>query len=465
LQRAVTRPFIEQTDSPSVGTVICGGGPAGLGPLVCAARTGRLVELLAGGVHVVEAGDRLGPGSIARYAITGNSMGRAYLECLDADPGLSLLSDLRETPAARALAEMVSDWVPLALVGRFLEEIGRALERRLRETPGCGVVLGGTVRRVWARADGSFLVTYDGTDGHRWDVSTRTVLLTLGGRPPSSLTARTIVGGRDLSTLANRVIHACEIIEERASLPVELTQRLAARPRVIVVGGGHSGWSVAWRLLHSGLVLEPGALEVTILHRHPIRLYYETAEKARGDGYAYDPEVDVCRQSGRINRFGGLRGDAFELARSALGVGGARATAGRIRLLELDGTPAADERARAVMERAGLVVVATGFDPRLPELRSATGAPLALRPSELGLAVNERAELLDARDQPVPGLLAYGLGAGLRVSEAIGGEASFTGRADGVWLYQHDLGRMVLEHMLSRSAERGRTGRVANHAE
>jgi ubiquinone/menaquinone biosynthesis C-methylase UbiE len=46
------------------------------------------------------------------------------------------------------------------------------------------------------------------------------------------------------------------------------------------------------------------------------------------------------------------------------------------------------------------------------------------------------------------GVFAYGLGSGMTVNNLIGGEPSFQGRVDSVWLYNKDIGRVLLEHLL-----------------
>ena len=107
------------------GALIVGGGPAGLAPLLAASRCGILSDLLSQGVTIAEAAARIGGGRIGRYVINSDSSAATFLSCLhgSSEP---LLAALAGTPAAAAVAAYGNGAVPLALVGRLLEEIRRS---------------------------------------------------------------------------------------------------------------------------------------------------------------------------------------------------------------------------------------------------------------------------------------------------------------------------------------------------
>ena len=69
--------------------------------------------------------------------------------------------------------------------------------------------------------------------------------------------------------------------------------------------------------------------------------------------------------------------------------------------------------------------------------------------AESGTIVDHAGHLVDTDGHAHPRLLAYGLGAGQGVSRDVGGEPGYDRRADGVWLYQHDVGRLVLDELLT----------------
>ena len=99
---------------------------------------------------------------------------------------------------------------------------------------------------------------------------------------------------------------------------------------------------------------------------------------------------------------------------------------------------------------ARLLVACLGYGPELPAL-SRDGGPLHLRSARGALDTGTDGVMRDTGGAAVPGLFAFGLGAGLRPSPEVGGEPSYQGRLDGVWIYQHDAGgrvlRAVLDHL------------------
>ena len=48
----------------------------------------------------------------------------------------------------------------------------------------------------------------------------------------------------------------------------------------------------------------------------------------------------------------------------------------------------------------------------------------------------------------MPGLFGIGLGAGFVPRGRLGGEASFRGQANGLWLWQHDVGSLIIDAVM-----------------
>ena len=106
-----------------LSSIIVGGGPGGLGPLIWAAQHGLLPDWLDRGVAIVERQAHLG-GTLGRFGIHSDSLGGSYLECLEA-PGLpEALLPLRDDPLAREMAQYRDTFPPLRLVDRFMRRIG-----------------------------------------------------------------------------------------------------------------------------------------------------------------------------------------------------------------------------------------------------------------------------------------------------------------------------------------------------
>src|SRR6202012_1965989 len=102
-----------------VNTLIVGGGPAGIAPLVSASRTGQLGQILADGVALVERGATLGAGRIGNYAINSDSTGITLTSCITDNPHPALAA-LCDHPVAKAVAGYGAGSVPLSLVGEFM---------------------------------------------------------------------------------------------------------------------------------------------------------------------------------------------------------------------------------------------------------------------------------------------------------------------------------------------------------
>jgi hypothetical protein len=425
------------------GIVFCGGGPAALGPFVCAARKGSLDELLDQGVLVIERGTALGGGSLRHYAVSSNSLAVAFLEGLDEVPLGGPLDDVRDDPATLELRKLSGVHAPLKVAGAFLDSVGAAVTRILERHPKCAVLRETTVTEVSAADD---RVSVSTLNGEKQIVRAGKAVIALGGRAPDGLESLELVPGLSLRNYADKLRHASAVFDERIGLPTRLVEAVGSSGKVAVVGGSHSAWSVAGTMLNDPRFRgQTGAAPmVTLLHRSPIRLFYLTAEEAKEERYPFDPERDVCPVSGRVNRVGGLKGDARDLARRALGFADEGVP---IRLLRVG--PSGDRRATAAaLDEAELVVAATGYRPRLPEILAHGGRVVEPARSSSGIAVTDRAELVAANGDPVANVLTYGLGVGIRAPERIGGEPSNQRAITSVWLYQHDVGDMALGSLL-----------------
>jgi hypothetical protein len=183
---------------------------------------------------------------------------------------------------------------------------------------------------------------------------------------------------------------------------------------------------------------------VTVLHRSPLRFFFRSVARARAAGYAFDATADVCPQTGVVNRHGGLRADAHRLAWAATHDGRA---AGPVRAIARD-VEGARTAASEVLDSAGAVIAAVGYEANLPALSWPDGRPVRLATTASGLRVTGQARLVSAEGTELPQLLAFGLGAGQPPTGALAGEPSYTGRLDAVRLYQNEVGGIVLDSLL-----------------
>ncbi|HEY0265202.1 MAG TPA: hypothetical protein VGC16_00530, partial [Rhizomicrobium sp.] len=80
---------------------------------------------------------------------------------------------------------------------------------------------------------------------------------------------------------------------------------------------------------------------------------------------------------------------------------------------------------------------------------------LAERPGQP--LVDGQGRVLDARSRAMPSLYGIGLAAGFAPP---GGEASFSGQPNGVWLWQNEAGTVIARHLLGLRGMVGTSPRV-----
>lgn len=242
-----------------------------------------------------------------------------------------------------------------------------------------------------------------------------------------------------------------EILERSGEL--KLAQFLTGKkfPKVAIVGGSHSAIASAYVCLHKAKEIEFSDRAVTILHRQPLHLTYISPEAALEDGYtAFDSE-DICPKTGRVFPLAGFRSDSRELIRRTLGLGGLEPEL-RLRLFKLEAESYLE--ANRILEEADLIIASLGYRPRILPLLDRNNQKI-LTLSELGInqpLVDDRSRVLDADRQIIPGVFAIGLSAGYPLAGRYG-EPSFTGQANGLALWQSDIGEELVLQLLESSRQ------------
>lgn len=432
----------------SLRLAIVGGGPAGTGPLVHAANQGRLEALLARGVAVIEMKEDLCSGAFETYAIESNTLGGSFLECLDGPFASRVFSAARRSEAARALATRRDAFVPLSWVGSYLSLLGRGLMAAIEAHAASQSWTGHRALAVQLSADGGVRVRIApagaGSD-RSFTLRADSVLLALGGHqtPSRAFGRRVRAVARRRSAAAPAIATSDELL--RSGGVERLAAALRARGggvRVRIVGGSHSGFYVARALLDDLPRHGLGVATLEIAIRRRPGLFYPSREAARADGYHEWTERDVCPLTGRVHRLGGLRGQAKELCRALLHVEGPASRRGA-RIREIDDPSALLEWC----VDSDLVVPALGYRPRRLPIFDASGRRIRTRGQGELAAVDDRCRVLDEAGTPIRGVYAMGLGTGFRPDGPLGGEPSFRGQTNGLWLYQHGIGRIVLDQV------------------
>lgn len=136
----------------------------------------------------------------------------------------------------------------------------------------------------------------------------------------------------------------------------------------------------------------------------------------------------------------GFRSDSRELLCSIRGLVG-RPVESRVSMRDL--RTEADETVRGLLRDADLVILATGYRPSALALYDESGAAIRLGGAHgPGRLVDASSRVLDTDGWPVPGVFATGLSSGFPLAGRYG-EPSFTGQANGLSLWQTDIGAQI----------------------
>ncbi|OWK30842.1 DegT/DnrJ/EryC1/StrS family aminotransferase [Sphingomonas mucosissima] len=433
---------------PVAKTMIIGGGPAGTALLTAASRHGLLPDL-ARGLVLVERDGAIGGGQLGRYAITSDSTAQTFLSAIEGNPDPAIAA-LADHPAALAVARhRASLGVPLAEVGPLLRAIGDRLHASI--TAHGGTVMTGMESLSARRKDGRWHVRLRDTATHRdtEHVAENLVIATGGHQPLDRLVTQQVAGTSLIELAGDRLLQSDSVLARGGFEMVADLLSGKRAPRVAVIGGSTSALTTVALLLRERPALPFGAGGITLLHRRPLRPFYHSVEAAHAEGFIdFGPE-DICPISGFVYRLAGFRLEARELVLRMLGVDG-RAPEPRLALHRVTGDH--DEAARDILKNADLVIAALGYRPRALLLEDAEGRPLALAAHAGAPMVDNACRVTDASGAPVPGLFGIGLAAGFVPHGKLGGEASFVGQANGLWLWQNDVGMMIVDQLLAGRA-------------
>lgn len=437
------------------GTLLVGGGPAGIAMLIAASKQGALPDLAAGLV-VAERSARLGTGRLDSYAITSDSTAETFLSAAKDNPHPEIAA-LVDHPGGQDIARHIGKLgVPLARTGAFLDALGLRIADVVTANGGTLLMQHDVIesRRTTAGLWQSRL--RDCITGQERLVLSHNIVIATGGYQLPEDVAAADVAGMPLGERAGSRLLASDAFLRLGGVD-DLRQRLAASPapRIAIVGASTSALASAALLLKSDIPLGEGAL--TLLHRAPLRPFYPSAQAALADGFDDFGEDDICPVSGFVYRLAGFRLEARDLVLRMLAVGG-RVPDPRMRLLRLDGKAEADAEAAAILDSSDVVIGALGYRPHALPLFGADGQRIALSADAAGRPrlTDQQCRVIDAAGDPLPGAYGIGLAAGFVPEGPLGGERSFKGKANGLWLWQNDVGQLIVRQILEGRQRRRR---------
>jgi hypothetical protein len=423
-------------------SLILGAGPGGMGPLVWAAQNDRLHSWLDDGVGILDRSGGMG-GTLGRYAINSDSLGAAYLECLDASAARELFMPLRNDPATRELETMRDGFPRLELVDRYLHRLGDRLQQIVSQHPASRFFSDADISALHLRSGGSVGVQAIRRDGSSLIVEAETAIMALGGRQDKAayLGAELMPGVRLADSDPDKIMPSDMLMTASGQSHASGILNRASKRRVVILGGSHSAFSAAWVLTSLLTDVRFAAGEIVILLRRSPSIFYETKEAARADGYEV-ADRDVCPRTRRVNRLGGLRGNGREMWRRLARRPGT-APEERVAMMRLPEPHLSSVSLRQLLDEAALIVPAFGYRMATVPVFDEEGRRLALKADAGGPAVGRDARPLLAEGGRLTNVFGIGLGTDYRPWGAMGGEPSFDGQANSLWLYQNDIGAVV----------------------
>ncbi|CAN5430082.1 hypothetical protein BH09PSE4_BH09PSE4_21680 [soil metagenome] len=428
--------------------LIVGAGPAGTALLTAAAKRDMLPEFSLGLV-VVERDDAVGGGRLGRYAINSDSTAATFLSAVKDNPHPEIAA-LVDHPAGRAIAKhMDALGVPLPEVGPLLRATGDRLADIVRANGG-SVLTGHEVLGSTRTPYGLWNTRIRRrVDGHEFDQLSHNLVIATGCHQPIDRLATQVVAGVPLRNLGEKLLQSDEVLALGGLQMVADLLKSKRAPKIAVIGGSTSAITAVALLLRSRPGLALGAGAITLLHRRPLRPFYFNVEAAHADGFTDFGPDDICPVSGFVYRLAGFRLEARDLVLRMLGVDG-RAPDPRVACHRITGND--DAVAQASLAEADLVIAALGYRPFALQLNDASGAQIALRADSGAPMVDGDCRVIAADGTPLAGVYGIGLAAGFVPHGRLGGEASFIGQANGLWLWQNDVGQLIVDAVLGEAA-------------
>jgi dTDP-4-amino-4,6-dideoxygalactose transaminase len=433
-------------------TLVVGGGPAGTALLTAASKRGQLADF-ARGLVLVERDDGIGGGRLGGYAITSDSTATTFLSAVKDNP-YDELARVADHPAGRAVARYIDALgVPLIEAGPLLRATGDRLADLVRANG--GAILTGHEALGTRRTPAGLWSTRlrRRGDGMEFEQLSHDVVIATGGHQPlNRLSTQQVAGASLLAQAGGKLLQSDEVLALGGY--AKLADLLSGKrnPKVVVIGGSTSALTTIALILKQTPALPFGAGGITLLHRRPLRPFYPSVEAAAAEGFSDFDAQDICPVSGFVYRLAGFRLEARDLVLRMLAVDG-RMPDPRLRTHQL--ASGDDTIARTYLADADIVIAALGYRPHALPVADASGAPLTLAAGQGRPMVDRHCRVVDAQEAPIPGLYGIGLAAGFVPWGALGGEASFSGQANGLWLWQNAVGQMIVDQVLARQAHAG----------
>jgi len=354
----------------------------------------RHIDVVQGGVLVVERSEHVGPGAFSKYDCVSTSVASRFFSGIEP----AVIDASGEPRLLQSLSNQSRQSVHLNTVAEGMQALARGLRAFDSYTEWTGTV----VTKVEARPNFAAIEAVD--------------------RPTLTASHAVLATGRhehllqELRPWRNKTMLA-SLAMSWASQDRLRVALLEPASSFVVVGSSHSAAAVLLRLRRLAIQLGVTPPRTTVLTRSGIRLHYPSVEDAVKERNTLwevplDSLLDVCPDTLQVNRDSGLRGDGRTLM---------------VETMESAAEPFSLQRisevtdARELLDSASLVVQAAGFVGQAPAIvvhdgrvrRSDSKEPLLNLPDGTAMINGQPIRRLSAlRVEPTPRALrdhaAYG---------------------------------------------------------
>ena len=315
---------------------IVGGGPACIALLCCMIKN-NIFDALKEKILILEASSEFGSGAFKNYQIRSNSSLSSILEIV---PDFIRQTWTKKT---QTLVKSIGhDTCYLPIIGSILEETGQYFSKHVRVLKNTKVIK----------------ITKDSVYTEHTCFKCSKIITCIGGSlKATNISSQSFLSGKEYIVAKH----------------------------ILIVGGSHSAWSVAWKLIQNRF-----KGKITMYSRSKIKVYCVNEDEAKDINYTDYDTNDICPDTRGIFRFAGLRGDSKTLWLN-------RHT---IKNFNIVHEPVACDT----------IIQAYGYQPNIIE----------------GVQYSAR----------------FGFMCGIQETS---GEPSFKKSKDGIWIYGHTLGKIFLQ--------------------
>lgn len=419
--------------------IIIGGGPAGTGIFLKALKDGKLSDFLNKKIALIEKSERLIKGNITNYHVNSDTFSSVFLECLEGDTPkqidvISLNSEIED------IQKYKDKSIPLNLLNNYYNKLGDLLKNHLNKFNNCHLYMNNAANRIVKSNEGYKVFLENNNE----PIVAKKIVITSGANPKNiDLNKFHIAKDISLANFSDKIIHSDSILKN--GVPNHLEQRLQEEPKIIILGGSHSAFSVAHYFLHHQKNYNFKAQGISIWCNEKPKIYFPIKQDALASGYDDFTDQDFCPITNKLYRLAGLRMDGRELYMNMLGLNNTTKENRVCLNLFSENDPALVKE----LETSTLIVTALGYTFNMIPLFDDSGNQLRFIGEETGHWVNNNCEILDIEKNVVPGIFASGLASGFIPTGDLGGEPTFEGQTNGIWYYQNALADLILKNLLA----------------